>query len=1023
MKNSFLKLLSSILILSLLIAVVPFGTITANADENDHFYYQKDDYNEITITGHSNPIGDLVIPEEIDGCPVVSIGWDAFSNKSNLTGITIPDSVKYINSYAFEGCSSLESITIPDSITSIEYSLFKNCTSLKNITLPDSIKSISSYAFEGCSSLESITIPDSITSIENSVFKNCTSLKSISLPDSIKSINSYAFENCTQLTDINLPESFESIDPTAIKDTPFYNSLTADEYNIVYINKTAFELKGECPSEVSIKDGTISLNKGLFAGFSSLNNIILPDSISSIGYNAFYGCTGLKDIKLPENVTKVGSSAFDSCTNLKSITFGKNIKSFPYHLFYECESLEKVNYTGTISDWCNIDFYDDSANPLYFANNLYINNELITDLVIPDDIETIGRGQFKYCTSIKSVSVGNSVTKLVYGAFQGCSNIKSVSLPKSLKTIDDNIFMGCSSLESITIPENVEEIGNRVFTGCSNLSEMKVSPGNPVFHSSNNCIIETATKTIVSACSKSTIPDDGSVTVIGFNAFDNCGLKSITIPNTIETIRSFGFAYNDFTEISIPKSVKHIGMMAFYIDKGHDSNYSLDNIYYLGTLEDFLKGDLFELFYYSENVYINNQIITDIVIPNSITEINSSFSNCKTLKSVTFHNNVKTINSYAFSGCDNLEKVSLGTGIIDIGDSAFEGCKSLKEISIPDSVTSIFRRAFKDCTGLTSITIPDSVKTINPYAFSNCEGLEKITLGKQISDIDYNTFEGCKSLKEISIPDSVTSIGFEAFSGCTGLTSITIPDSVKTINWYAFSSCESLEKITLGKGLTDFNNAFKNCNNIKIVYYNGTSEEYDTISSYGNSFNSDDIIFMKGKNGEISFEFNPNTNSLSILGNGEITDYEFESTFADYADHTEKIIIKSGISKIGKNAFNGFSKVTKVVLPNTVETIDESLFTETNKNTSFICNKDSKAEEIVKENNSDILNYANPDLDGNNRITDNDAKHLLFNMFFPDEYCVEGYPDFNGDGESDIKDAVYILYHVYFPTLYPIVQQ
>jgi hypothetical protein len=199
------------------------------------------------ITDYMGEETELVIPAEIDGYTVTSIGFYAFTNGDSLISITIPDSVTSIRDYAFSDCDNLTSIIIPDSVTSIGEGAFHYCLQLTSIEISDSVISIGDYAFEECDNLTSITvsenninyssldgvffnkdktelikypegkigdeytIPDSVTSLLGWAFYDCDSLTSITIPDSVTSIEKFAFQNCSALTSITLPDSITSV--------------------------------------------------------------------------------------------------------------------------------------------------------------------------------------------------------------------------------------------------------------------------------------------------------------------------------------------------------------------------------------------------------------------------------------------------------------------------------------------------------------------------------------------------------------------------------------------------------------------------------------------------------------------------------------------------------------------------------------------------------------------------------------------------------------------------------------------
>ena len=498
---------------------------------------------------YCSSLTNITIPDS-----VTSIGQLAFYNCSSLISITIPDSVTSIGFYAFYGCSSLTGIwvdsdntaycsddcgvlynkskttliqapakgfsgayTIPDSVTSIGAYAFSYCSSLTSITIPDSVTAIPDYAFQWCSSLTSITIPDSVTSIGYYAFRDCSSLTSITMPDSVTSIGSSAFSYCSSLTSITIPDSVTRIGYKAFYDCDNLISITLPD-SVTSIGDEAFY---DCSSLtcITIPESVTSIGSSAFYGCSSLTSVTIPDSVTAIPDYAFYNCDSLTSITIGNGVTSIGSYAFQGCSNLTSITIPDSVTSIGYSAFYNCSSLNAV-YITDIAAWCNISFSGSSSNPLNYGKILYLNGELVTNLVIPD-----------------------SVTSIPDYAFYNCSSLTSITLPDSVTSIGDYAFRECRSLTSITIPDSVTSIGKYAFYNCSSL-------------------------TII------TIPD--SVTSIGSDAFEFCrSLTSITIPDGVTAIPDYAFFFcNSLTSITIPDSVTSIGKYAFY------GCSSLQDIYY-----------------------------------------------------------------------------------------------------------------------------------------------------------------------------------------------------------------------------------------------------------------------------------------------------------------------------------------------------------------------------------------------------------------------------------------------------------
>ena len=314
------------------------------------------------------------------------------------------------------------------------------------------------------------------------------------------------------------------------------------------------------------------------------------------------------------------------------------------------------------------------------------------------------------------------MTSIGESAFRNCSSLTSVTIGNSVTSIGGYAFEGCSDLTYVTIGNSVTSIGSSAFEDCSGLSSITVAQGNTKYDSRDNCnaIIESASNKLIAGCKNTVVPN--SVTSIGSYAFRGCsGLTAITIPNSVTSI-GWGAFYNcsGLTSVTIGNSVTSIGRSAFY---GCSSLTSIT------MAQGNAKYDSRE----------NSNAIIE-------TESNTMIAGCKT---TIIPNTVTSIGDYAFSGCSGLTSITMPNSVTSIGSDAFFGCTGLTSITIPNSVTSIGNYAFARCSGLTSVTIPNSVTSIGSDAFVACSGLTSVTIGNSVTSIGEYAFYNCSGLNSI----------------------------------------------------------------------------------------------------------------------------------------------------------------------------------------------------------------------------------------------------------------------------------
>lgn len=850
-------------------------------------YVVDENTGEVIIEGYVGTSTTPVIPNKLNNADVTGIGDGAFQDQP-ITQVTLPDTLKTIGANAFAG-TKLTIVEIPSTVTGIGDGAFDDTSS---ITLKGDTSAIDDYLSNskfiqfvpwgpGRTKYHEMTVESSpalggtILQGRSKEYKEGTIITLEAKPTTPANIGSadkgtYLFAGWKVKSNVTV-ENGEPIDSLIAAPNLSKTTLTMPSYDI-----TVTATYGLLPPEPLIIRNGVVLS---YTGYPDARNklVIEPTWREQIGgtsqtvhtvgaysKDGNYGITfldsnNLKELELPYTITTILPTVFNQSYSLESIIVAKDNANF--------ETQDGV-------------LFNKGKTKLL----AYPANKPGSSYKVPDTVKEIGEYAFYNNRNLESIDL-NKVEKINNNAFESASKLSEITSFGNVTYIGSFAFAYAPKLNNVNIPKEVSYLGTYAFYNCRSLQTVLWDA-------------------------------DSLIKSIPSYAFASCPITRIVLPNGVETVNGYAFAYcNSLNAVSISRTITTLSSDAFYgsnnlaaieVEEENPNYSSIDGVL-------FNKGATVLMTY----PIAKTEPDASYVVPETVTTIGdgafgyAKFSNIDTsnvtiIGSNAFSNsnikaidlqNVTQIGNDAFSYCNGLEEVTWPAAAQSVSMYTFRYCVNLKKVVIPDTVTSINSYAFNGCSKLVDIVLPESLESIGQYAFYGCNSISDLKLPSKLKSIGSYAFYGCSSIPEINLPDSLTSIGSYAFSSCSGLQSITIPANITSLGSSVFSSCTGLKEATVEAASVP-SYAFSGCSNISSVTL---SDNVKTI-------------------GQFAFQSCVKLTEISIPA-ASINSYAFNS-----CSGLENVTLQNTVNLIGEKAFSGCSKLTAINIPSSVTAIGLEAF-------------------------------------------------------------------------------------------------
>lgn len=560
-------------------------------------------------------------------------GW-VFEYNGNSQNPAIPSGTVGIYDDVF-AYSDITSVTIPEGVKYINYGAFQQCTSLKNIMLPNSLVRINASAFKECTSLSALSLGEGLKTIDSEVFKGCVGLKKVALPSKLETLESGAFEDCSNLENVTFPNTLTTADESAFYETKWYNNIkdgTALYYGSVFNGFKGYNTCLYTGSTFTVKDGTKTVD--LSGDIGKITKFVFPNTLKSFTMSNVSNDSGYKltSLALPESVDYV---MITNQTDLKNLTLPTTAK-LGYNCFEYCSALETLTVPKGNT---RLEISPSGCSSL-------------KKVVLADDTVELGNCALGYSDSLTTVDLKN-VRIIGSDAFWHCPSIQKITIPDTVTTICNMAFADCSNLTTVTGGKNVKILENAAFSNCTKLTSI----GNIGQNLKNlGCIVFENTKWFenqkdgivylgkIAYCYKGNMPKNTTLT------FKN-GTYAVSSEFISEHNSATHFEQPNLVKVVLPKSCKFIGSDAFL---NCTNLKSID----LGGAE------------IAENEAFVSNACETITLPSTMRIIGDDSFTSKVLKTVNLNDGLQAIGEGAFFSYGKIKNMTVPASVTYIGVQA-----------------------------------------------------------------------------------------------------------------------------------------------------------------------------------------------------------------------------------------------------------------------------------------------------------------------------------------------------------------